>query len=61
MNLTLRLAVGADVGREQAAGFSRFEMGATLSGVAFYTARGYCEVGLGNPEFARMLAILERY
>lgn len=27
-----------------AAGFSRFEMGATLSGVPFYRARGYVEV-----------------
>ena len=27
------------------AGFSRFEMGATLSGVPFYRARGYIEVG----------------
>jgi len=25
-------------------GFSRFEMGATLTGVALYRARGYCEV-----------------
>ena len=28
----------------QAAGFTRLEMGATLSGVAFYTAKGYTEV-----------------
>jgi GNAT superfamily N-acetyltransferase len=38
-----------------AAGFSRLEMGATLSGVAFYRARGYAEmenqeVPLGNGE-----------
>ncbi len=38
-----------------AAGFSRMEMGATLSGVAFYRARGYIEaesqaVALGNGE-----------
>lgn len=38
-----------------AAGFSRLEMGATLSGVAFYRARGYVEienqeVPLGNGE-----------
>ncbi|MCU1302873.1 MAG: Acetyltransferase, family [Candidatus Sulfotelmatobacter sp.] len=37
------------------AGFSRLEMGATLSGVAFYTAKGYTavenlEVSLGNGE-----------
>ncbi|HET7893543.1 MAG TPA: GNAT family N-acetyltransferase [Candidatus Sulfotelmatobacter sp.] len=39
----------------QAAGFTRLEMGATLSGVAFYTAKGYKEVEhqavpLGNGE-----------
>ena len=38
-----------------AAGFSRMEMGATLSGVAFYRARGYIEaesqaVAIGNGE-----------
>ncbi len=38
-----------------AAGFTRLEMGATLSGVAFYRARGYSEienqnVALGNGE-----------
>lgn len=38
-----------------AAGFTRLEMGATLSGVAFYRARGYrplenLEVNLGNGE-----------
>jgi GNAT superfamily N-acetyltransferase len=39
----------------QAAGFTRFEMGATLTGVALYQARGYTalenlEVPLGNGE-----------
>jgi GNAT superfamily N-acetyltransferase len=39
----------------KAAGFMRFEMGATLSGVAFYKAKGYVEVEnqavpLGNGE-----------
>jgi GNAT superfamily N-acetyltransferase len=39
----------------KAAGFSRFEMGATLTGVALYKARGYreverIEVPLGNGE-----------
>jgi GNAT superfamily N-acetyltransferase len=39
----------------RAAGFMRFEMGATLSGVAFYKAKGYVEVEnhavpLGNGE-----------
>jgi GNAT superfamily N-acetyltransferase len=39
----------------RAAGFTRLEMGATLSGVAFYKARGYVEienqaVPLGNAE-----------
>jgi GNAT superfamily N-acetyltransferase len=38
-----------------AAGFTRLEMGATLSGVAFYRAKGYVEIGnqsvpLGNGE-----------
>ena len=38
-----------------AAGFRRLEMGATLSGVAFYRAKGYAElekqnVPLGNGE-----------
>ena len=38
-----------------AAGFTRLEMGATLSGVAFYKAKGYIEVEtqtapLGNGE-----------
>jgi GNAT superfamily N-acetyltransferase len=38
-----------------AAGFTRLEMGATLSGIAFYRARGYVEVeeqlvSLGNGE-----------
>jgi len=37
------------------AGFTRLEMGATLSGVAFYRAKGYAEVesqtvALGNGE-----------
>ena len=37
------------------AGFTRLEMGATLSGVAFYQAKGYAEVerqqvSLGNGE-----------
>jgi hypothetical protein len=37
------------------AGFTRLEMGATLSGVAFYQAKGYSEVehqavALGNGE-----------
>jgi hypothetical protein len=39
----------------RAAGFTRLEMGATLSGVAFYSAKGYAvvenqEVPLGNDE-----------
>ena len=39
----------------RAAGFTRLEMGATLSGVAFYKAKGYVEVEnqavpLGNGE-----------
>jgi GNAT superfamily N-acetyltransferase len=39
----------------QAAGFTRLEMGATLSGIAFYRAKGYAEienqeVPLGNGE-----------
>jgi GNAT superfamily N-acetyltransferase len=43
-----------------AAGFHRLEMGATLSGVAFYRARGYVEVehqavSLGNGDFLRIV------
>ncbi|HTW57845.1 MAG TPA: GNAT family N-acetyltransferase [Terriglobales bacterium] len=45
----------------RAAGFTRLEMGATLSGVAFYRAKGYAEiekqeVSLGNGE---VLAIVK--
>jgi GNAT superfamily N-acetyltransferase len=50
------------------AGFTRFEMGATLSGVAFYRAKGYAaleslEVPLGNGErlpIVRMAKELKR-
>lgn len=43
-----------------AAGFTRLEMGATLSGVPFYRARGYAEaenqeVALGNGESLRIV------
>jgi len=50
-----RLILDACENAALAAGFSRLEMGATLSGVAFYRARGYAEVEaqavpLGNGE-----------
>jgi GNAT superfamily N-acetyltransferase len=42
------------------AGFTRLEMGATLSGVAFYRAKGYVavedqKVSLGNGEMLRIM------
>jgi len=46
-------------------GFTRFEMGATLSGVAFYQAKGYAavensEVHLGNGELLRILKMAKQ-
>lgn len=48
------------------AGFTRLEMGATLSGVAFYTAKGYAalenlEVGLGNGELLPIVKMAREF
>jgi GNAT superfamily N-acetyltransferase len=50
----------------QAAGFRRFEMGATLTGVALYKVRGYREierigVPLGNGEFLPIVRMVKLY
>jgi GNAT superfamily N-acetyltransferase len=48
------------------AGFTRLEMGATLSGVAFYQAQGYVslenlEVRLGNGEMLPIVKMAKRF
>jgi GNAT superfamily N-acetyltransferase len=48
------------------AGFTRLEMGATLSGVAFYKAKGYAalenlEVGLGNGEVLPIVKMAKEF
>jgi GNAT superfamily N-acetyltransferase len=49
-----------------AAGFTRFEMGATLSGVAFYRAKGYVAVEnqavpLGHGEILPIVKMAKRF
>ncbi len=48
------------------AGFTRLEMGATLSGVAFYRAKGYAEIErqnapLSNGETLEIVRMVKRW
>jgi GNAT superfamily N-acetyltransferase len=60
------LILGACENAALDAGFTRLEMGATLSGVAFYRAKGYSEsdkleVPLGNGEYLPIVRMVKEF